>query len=466
MKEENEYLFGEEETLDIVQKYEDMLKRNRSIFFDVVEFENIIDYYLNNENAQRASQAVDIATSMHPYSSEIQIKKAELLIIDKKYAEALSILKFLVKIEPDNGEVFFLKGQAHLEQGEAKLAHEAFWHSTQCFTEDKVDLLYRIGSLYLEVDYFIYALRYFLYALGIYPESLNVLFELGYCYERLGELEKSDKYYNKYLDINPFSSSVWYNLGIVHTRNGDFAKALDAYDFALAVEPTNSSAIHNKANTLATIEKYKEAAECFAELLEFEPENPRIYASIGECYEKLGSYEVAIEYYNRSLQILPTLSEAHFGIGVVNLKTQRYNLALESIRKAIALEPENYDYWLGLAKVLFEMGNEEEAINAYREATTLNPDEPDAYIGLSEIMLFRESFSDVEEIFHEVGEKFSDIPALKVIYAAALYLQDKPKIALNLIKQAKALTPFAVEDFLSVVSVVDDQNFLDKLKMI
>ena len=450
MKEENEYFFGEEETLDIVQKYEDMLKHNRSIFFDVLDFENIIDYYLNNENAQRASQAVDIASSMHPYSSEIQIKKAELLIIDKQYTDALSILKFLVKIEPDNGEVFFLKGQAHLELGDFKLAHQAFWHSTQCFTEDKVDLLYRIGSLYQEVDEFNYSLRYFLYALGINPESLNVLFELGYCYERLGELEKSDKYYNKYLDINPFSTSVWYNLGIVHTRKGEFPKALESYDYALAIEPSNSSAIHNKANTLATIEKYKEAAESFTDLLEFEPENPRIFASIGECYEKLGKYDISLEYYNKSLKILPTLSEAHFGIGVVNLKNQRYNLALESIRKAIALEPENYDYWLGLAKAKFDMGDEEEAIQAYREATTLNPDEPDAYIGLSEIMLFRESFSEVEEIFHEVGEKFSDIPALKVIYAAALYLQDKPKIALNLIKQAKTLTPFAVEDFLSV----------------
>jgi len=112
------------------------------------------------------------------------------------------------------------------------------------------------------------------------------------------------------------------------------------------------------------------------------------------------------------------------------------------------------------------MGAEEEAIAAYREATSLNPDEPDAYIGLAEIKLFKESFSEVEEIYHEVSEKFVDIAALKIIYAAALYLQDKPNIALNVIKQAKSITPFAVEDFLAVVSVINDQSFLNKLKLL
>jgi tetratricopeptide (TPR) repeat protein len=215
MREENEFLYGEEETMEIVQKYETMLKHNRSFFFDVIDFENIIDYYLNSDNSKRASEAVDIAYSMHPYSSEIQVRKAELLIIDKKYNEALDILDILVKIEPENGEVFFLKGQAHLEMRNLPMAHEAFWYSTKCYTEDRVDLLYRIASLYQDIEEFNFALRFLSVGYSINNQSLNILFELGYSYERLNELDKSEKYYNQYLDVNPFSSSVWYNIGIV-----------------------------------------------------------------------------------------------------------------------------------------------------------------------------------------------------------------------------------------------------------
>ncbi len=466
MREENDFFFSEDETMEIVQRFESMLKHNQNYFFDVVDFENIIDFYLSSDNSKLASEAVDIAYSMHPHSTEIQLRKAELLVINNKFSDALSILAMLERIEPENGEIFFLKGQAYLAQKELKQANEAFWHVTNCYTDDKVDMLYRIASLYQEADEVNYAIRFLLIAFSIDSSSLNILFELGYCYERLGDLDKSDKYYNLYLDINPFSTSVWYNLGIIHTRSGNFAKALEAYDFALVVDPSNVSAIHNMANTYATIEKYAEASELFMSLLDFEPENPRVYSSIGECFEKLGKNDKAIEYFDMALGISSSLSDAYYGKALVYLKSQRVNLALESIKKSIALEPENYDYWLGLAKVKFEMGEDDEAIEAYREATLLNADEPDAYIGLAEIRLFQERFDIVEEIYHEVGEKFNDVPALKIIYAAALYLIGKPKLALNMLKQAKKHNPFTIEDFHAIVSVVNDDDFLLKLKQL
>lgn len=463
MREENEFFYSEEETLEIVQKYEDMLKHNRSFFFDVVDFENIIDYYLNSDNSQRASEAVDIAFNMHPHSSEIQMKKAELLIIDKQYEEALNILNVLVKIEPDNGELFFLKGQAHLALRDFNMAHEGFWHSTHCPTDDKVDLLYRIAGLYQDIDEPNFALRYLLYGFSLDRYSLNILFELGYCYERLGELNKSEHYYNLYLDQNAFSTSVWYNLGIVHTRKGEFAKALEAYDYALAVDPANASALHNQANTYATIEKYAEAAESFTELLTYEPENPRIFASIGECYEKLGNFDKAFETFKKCLELDALFPDAYFGMGIAYFKQDKLDQALTNIQRAIALEPENYDYWLGLAKVLFEMGSDKEAMDAYKEATTLNPDEVDAFIGIAELLLFEEHFAEVEELYMEVGEKFADYPALKILNAAAQYLQGKPSVALTLLRQAKKINLFAVEEFLAVVSVIDDPKFLNQL---
>lgn len=464
MREENEFLYNEEETLEMVQKYEDMLRQNRSFFFDVVDFENIIEYYLDSEDSQRASEAVNIAYSMHPYSTEIQMKKVELMIIDNQFTEALDILSILVKIEPDNGELFFLRGQAYLSIREFNQAHEAFWYSTHCQAEDKVDLLYRIAGLYQDIEEMHYALRYLLYGYSLDRYSLNILFDLGYCYERIGELAKSEHYYNLYLDINAFSSSVWYNMGIVYTRKGEFTNALEAYDYSLAVDPVNASALHNQANTYATIEKYAEATQSFIELLQFEPENSRIYASIGECYEKLGNSEKAFESYNKCLELDALFPDAYFGLGITFLKQEKLEQALNNIKRAIALEPENYDFWLGLAKVLFEMGSDKEAMDAYNEASTLNPEEADAYIGIAELLLFEEKFSEVEVLYHEVGEKFADNPALKILNAAALYLQGKSTVALTLLKKAKKINASAVDEFLAVVSVIDDPKFLERLK--
>ncbi len=466
MREESDFFYNEDETMEVVLRFETMLKHKQSFFFDVVDFESIIDFYLSSDNSKLATEAVEIASSMHPYSTEIQLRKAEMFVINKKYSEALSILSMLERIEPDNGEVFFLKGQAYLEQKELEMANKAFWQVTECSLEDKVEMFYHIASLYQEADEVNLAIRFLLLAYSIESTSLNVLFDLGYCYERIDELGESEKYYNLYLDIAPFSSSVWYNLGIIFTRSGNFAKALEAYDFALAVDPTNVSAIHNMSNTYATLGKYGEAAKLFISLIDFEPENPRVYSSIGECYEKLEENEKAIEYFDKALKILSSLSDAYYGKALVYLKTERVNLAHENIKMALALEAENYDYWLCLAKVKFGMGKDDEAIEAYKEATLLNADEPDAFIGLAEIRLFQEDFDEVEEIYREVADKFSDNSTIKIIYAAALYLQGKSKTSIRVLKQAKIQNPFAVEEFLVIVSVVSDDDFVLELEKI
>jgi hypothetical protein len=63
-----------------------------------------------------------------------------------------------------------------------------------------------------------------------------------------------------------------------------------------------------------------------------------------------------------------------------------------------------------------------------------------------------------------VGEKFADYPAIKILYAAALYLEGKSNFAISILKQAKKINLFAVEEFLAVVSVIDDPEFLRRLK--
>jgi tetratricopeptide (TPR) repeat protein len=466
MREERDYIFDEDDTFEIVQKYEDMLRQRKSFFFDVVDFEYIIDFYLNSDNAKQAAEAVRIASQIHPNSSEIQIRKAELLVINGNFKKALQLLQLLIKIESDSAEVHFLMGQSHLGLNEFEQAEKSFRQAISSFTEDRVDLLYRIASLYQEITEYNIAIRYLLYAFTIENNSLNINFELGYCFECIGEFDKSAEHYNLYLDINPFSTSVWYNLGIVYTRTGNFEKALEAYDYAIAIDPANSSAIHNKANTLATIGKYSEAIEELTELIKYEPENPRLYVSIGECYEKLCLYDKAINTYNRSLEIFPSYAEAYFGIGLVKLKTQQPNLALENINKAIAIEPENYDFWLGLARAKYEINRIDEAIDAYRQATLLNPDEPDAFIGMAETLLCKEAFADVEELYDEIAERFSETYPLKVICAAAMYLQNKPHIAIELLRGAKKIASSAIDEFFSIVSIINDDSFVSKVKLL
>ncbi|MGE0076633.1 MAG: tetratricopeptide repeat protein [Bacteroidales bacterium] len=464
MKEENENYIEEDNTAEIVKRYEEKLTQNRGVFFDVFEFENIIDFYLADDNNSKTKQAIDIAERIYPSSSEIKLKKAEYYFVNGFHNEALNILNFLEKIDSQNYEIYFLKGQVYFEIADIQLSTDSFDRAIEIGTDDMVDLLYRISSFYLESDEIYLALRYLLKSYQMDSTSLAVLFDMGYCYERNNELDKSIVYYNKYLDLNPFSASAWYNLGIVYTKLGKFSDAIEAYDFCIAVDPTYSSAYHNKGNTLASIEKYAEAAKVFAELSELETDNPRVFALLGECYEKTNRLDLALDNYNKSIVIDPEYAEGYYGIGIVMAARQKYDISLNFIKRAIALDSEQYDFWLGLGRVYYDINNIPEAINAYREATTLNPDEPDAYLALAEVLLYQEKFQEVESLVDELGDKFDSNASIKVINAAALYLSQHRKEALEILRDAKRIDPSSIDDFFNLVSIVNDDDFVENVK--
>jgi predicted Zn-dependent protease len=111
MKEEFEDFFSDEYN-ELVNRYEDMIKNKRQYFFDVYEFETIIDYYIETDKANNALSVVKYASKQHPGSIAIQLKKAQ-VYIDKGFAaQALRIIKGIEKIETTNPEIFLLEGTA------------------------------------------------------------------------------------------------------------------------------------------------------------------------------------------------------------------------------------------------------------------------------------------------------------------------------------------------------------------
>ena len=52
-------LDGNENILDKILKFEDMINSNKSIFLDLDDIEDIILYYLNEENFKYAEKAIE-----------------------------------------------------------------------------------------------------------------------------------------------------------------------------------------------------------------------------------------------------------------------------------------------------------------------------------------------------------------------------------------------------------------------
>lgn len=447
MKEEGDYSRETSgDTQEVIRRFESMLKNNSRYYFDVFEFERIIDHYLDIRNAQGAGLAAEIAREQHPYSSELQLKHAEILIADAKYQEAETLLHLLSQIELNNPDILLLFGKLFMAQKWAIKANKYFQQLLALNLENRAQVLESISEMYLEAGDTKLALSYLEIAIAEDPENENMWFDIAYCYDREGQIELAIKAYTRYLNYDPFNDNAWYNLGLLYSREEEHEKALDAFEYCLAIVPEIPIYLLSLAHTLAALEQYPKAIEIFKELLVEDPENVNALCSIGECYEKFTDYTQAAEYYEKTLVLDSENAEAYYGLAVISMEQGRYFESMSMVTLALKYDDSNPEFWFGLGKVHHKLGAIEEAIKAYEKALVLDENDVDSISGLAYIYLEQKDEDRALRNFLRCIEIDDDVEFL--LQAAIIeFHKDQKDIAKEHLQKAISLDSEAGVDF-------------------
>ncbi len=411
----------EEEVKNAVQKFEKMRKNNESYFFDVVEFETIIDYYIESNNSAKAFEAATLATRQHPNSVSIQLRKARVLLDKGRAVEALRLLKRLENIEPGNHELYIAKGTAYGMLGDIQGARKMFDYSLTLDSEDVENILFAITSVLQNLNYYEHLIPYMEKLIELEPEFKAHLYDLAYAYEKIEDFDNSIIYYLKYLEEEPFSDSAWYNLGIIYNKLDMHEKAMEAYDFALAINSQNTFALFNKGNILNNIERYAEAIPVYHEYLENEPDSYEAMTYLAECYEKLNEVTMARKYYQEAIELAPDFADPWFGLGVLALNTGHTDDSLIFFRKALRLDDENPEIWYLLGKAHYSNGEKKAAMRCFREALKLDAYYDEVWIDLGKIIISDGLVSKALPYLLHAYKITGDIPGINYLLSS-LYL--------------------------------------------
>ncbi len=416
--------FEEEEYSDIINRYKDMLRKNRSCFFDIYEFENIIDYYILNNDYKSALKSVKTGLNQHPYSISLKLKYAQVLIEDKKSKTALEILNEIEKVDSHNFEFHLIKGKALNSLKRTEEATGAFEKAIKLSQEDKDDVIYEIALSFIQIDRIKTAINYLLLAYEINDSNLLVIYDLAICYERLDNLEKSIFFLEKYLDIDPYSENIWYNLGLLYSSVNKYKNALRAYDFAIAICPEFTSAYMSKADTHINNNNYYGAIEVYKELMEIDNKNAQLFCNTGDCYEKLGNFETAIANYNKAIKIDNDYSDAWYKIGVVYYTLMKYNRSIVNLKKAIKIKPNISEYWFMLGKVYAENKYVNRAVKAYNHTVELDPYNYEAWLACANIYYNNNKIVNAIRILEESYQHNYNISIINY-HLAAYYIYNE-----------------------------------------
>ncbi|TAL59388.1 MAG: tetratricopeptide repeat protein [Bacteroidetes bacterium] len=408
----------EEEVKQAVQKFEKMKKNNESYFFDVIEFETIIDYYIESNNSSKAFEAATLATEQHPNSVSIQLRKARVLLDKGRAVEALRILKKLESIEPGNHELYIAKGTALGMLGDIQGAKRMFDFSLTLDSEDVENILFAITSVLQNLNYYEHMIPYMIRLVEMEPEFKAHLYDLAYAYEKIEDFENSIKYYLMYLEEEPFSDSAWYNLGIIYNKLEQYEKAMEAYDYALAINSQNTFALFNKGNILSNIERYAEAIPVYHEYLENEPDSFEAMTYLAECYEKTGEITMARKYYQEAIEIAPDFADPWFGLGIIALNTGNTEDSLIFFRKAVRLDDENPEIWYLLGKAHYNKGEKKAAMRCFREALKLDAYYDEVWIDLGKIIIKEDLIMKALPYLRHAYKITGDVPGINFLLAS------------------------------------------------
>ncbi len=449
--------YNNEEIKELVDKFEQKLKFNQSFFFDVEEYEALIDYYVGNDNISYTNQLIQHAVSQHPDSIGILLKRAQLYAYADNTEKALELLAKLEGMDPNNSEVFFTKGAIYSQLKRYEKAIEEY-HKAIRETEELDEVYINIAFEYENLGNYEKAIEYLKKALEISPENEMVLYELAMSFEFAERTEESITFFKDYLNENPYSYVAWINLGTAFNSQGLNEKAIKAFEYAIAIDDINPSSYYSKAATYLGMEEYVKAIDVYNEILQLDNNYSIPHYYIGECYEKMEDFNAAIDYYTRSIKHDEFFSDAWLGRGLSFYELKKVPQSINDIKKAISLNEENTEYQLILAEILHKE-KMEGATEIYEKVLNEAPNKADAWLDYSDYL--RDN-GDIEAAIEIISQGLKVMPKnVELYYRLAAYqlLNREVKTAYITIAIALEIDTEPLSDFFDYISELKLETF-------
>jgi tetratricopeptide (TPR) repeat protein len=419
-------------------KFESMLKTNSVYFFDSVEFEEIIQHYLDNGKHSLANKAVKLGLEQHPTSVILKLMKVELLIFEDNLQNATALINELEAVEPNNEELLIQKAII-LSKNDKHIDAIQTLNQILAMTDDPADIWSMVGMEYLYLDDFENARLNFANCIDVDYEDYSSLYNVVYCFDMENNHEEAITYLTNYIDKNPYCEVAWHQLGRQYFVLNRFKEALRAFDYAVVIDESFIGGYLEKAKALEELEQYEEAIQNYLITLELDDPTAFVYVRTGECYQKLGNLDTAAKYYKKAVQEDPLLDKAWLLLTNLFQEEKEHQKALYYIRKALHIDDSNAMYWRKYAEINLKLNFYEEAIKAFGKCLDLDDTALEIYVGLTDVLLFIGEFEEALKIMIKAKNTYKQFAEIEYRLCGLFFLTSKEKYGLIHLKNALAI---------------------------
>ncbi|MBR2526472.1 tetratricopeptide repeat protein [bacterium] len=317
--------------------------------------EQMLKSFNNNAAVDKSS-----VSAMYDYAKDLHK--------NKKYNEAISFYKEVLKHDANNPEIYanialvyaemqdFENAQKYLDGAKARFPKDEFIQTTY----NKVKELsfakkYEEANKYFTNNEYQKALNLYL---TIYPQQKDVLIAIAACYKGLNNIDKSIEYYKRAFEKDKNDSEIAYYIGVLYAEKENWTSAKIYLQKALAIDPKNVNAddllatvveqnnvlLINKVIDLYNAKNYDQALKIISQILTEDNKNAYAYYYRGLIYDAQQKSLQAIEEYKKAVEYNKDLFISNYLIATAYDSLGQYSNAYTYYKKFVSASTENDDY--------------------------------------------------------------------------------------------------------------------------
>ena len=407
-----------------VTRFEQMLKTNQVYFFDAVEFETIIQYYIDTGEINLAKKALQMGINQHPFHIDLLLLKSELLIFDDAHKEAAQLLDTIEEMEPSNQEVYIQKA-AISSKNKKHHAAIAFLFKGLEQGDDPHEIWSLLAMEYMVLENYREAKNYFRLCIEEDPEDYQMLYNLIFCLDYLKENREAIDVLNIVLEANPYNEIAWLESGKQYLNLNLKEEALKAFDFAIISEDAFVGAYIEKAKLLESLGRINEAIENYDIATRLEDPSAYLYIRMAVCHQKLGNDQMALQYFKKGINEDPSYEKAWTGIVDFYIEKQNPIKALYYCEKGLQINENYVSYWKRNALLNKALGKYQEAEVAFQNTIELGNYELSVWMDWLDTLIFLNEWEKGHTIGQQAKEFYPEEFALDYKIAGCFYKTGK-----------------------------------------
>jgi len=398
------YRQDREELKALLQQYDNLKSGRSHSFIDEDSFEKIIDYFDEKDQLSNALEASVYAIEQYPYSASLLLKKCDLLIVDKKYREALHFLEKAEILNSGDISLYILKMDAHLALDEQEKAAAILETALYYFEGDeKIELLFELVDVYDDYESFEKVFDFLKIILQMDSNNEEALYKICFWTDFTGRNEEGIRLHQQIIEEFPFNELAWFNLGAAYQGIKLYEKAIDAYHYAVAIDEKFDYAWRNMGDAYLRLRKYNDAIEVLQKVLELARPEDVIYEAIGHCFDKLQNYAQARFNYRKAAHLNTDDAQLYYKIACTYMNEGIWESAIKNLQIAMRIHRMQPEFNLAMGQCYMEQGKIEEAVQYFGNVVRTKPKNSNGWLELLRCLYHAKCFEEgLEYVEHAI----------------------------------------------------------------